>query len=89
MRRIGVLTPFVANDAEGQARLTAFARRVCSTRLDRRAKHPHRIYRWGDGRADTMRKYAAELVALAYPAPRRAIAGGDPHCLNRVRGYRS
>ena len=31
MRRIGVLTPFVANDAEGQARLTAFARRVCST----------------------------------------------------------
>jgi putative tryptophan/tyrosine transport system substrate-binding protein len=25
MRRIGVLTPFAANDAEGQARLTAFA----------------------------------------------------------------
>jgi putative tryptophan/tyrosine transport system substrate-binding protein len=25
MRRIGVLTPFAANDAEGHARLTAFA----------------------------------------------------------------
>ena len=64
MRRIGVLTPFAANDAEGQARLTAFAQGL---------QHSGWIvgqnirieYRWGDGRADTMRKYAAELVALA------------------------
>jgi putative tryptophan/tyrosine transport system substrate-binding protein len=64
MRRIGVLTPFAANDAEGQARLTAFAQGLAQSgwtvgqnvRID---------YRWGDGKADTMRKYAAELVALA------------------------
>jgi ABC-type uncharacterized transport system substrate-binding protein len=64
MRRIGVLTPFAANDAEGQARLTAFAQGL---------QHSGWIvgqnirieYRWGEGKADTMRKYAAELVALA------------------------
>ena len=63
-RTIGVLTPFAANDAEGQARLTAFAQGL---------QHSGWIvgqnirieYRWGDGRADTMRKYAAELVVLA------------------------
>src|SRR5262245_12187627 len=64
MRRIGVLTPYPADDAEAQARLTAFAQGLVQTgwtvgqniRID---------YRWGDGKADTMRKYAAELVALA------------------------
>src|SRR5262245_61930528 len=64
VRRIGVLTPFAANDAEGQARLTAFAHGL---------QHAGWIvgqnirieYRWGDGKADTMRKYATELVALA------------------------
>src|SRR5260370_39513965 len=63
-RRIGVLTPFPAADAEGQARLTAFAQALQQAgwtlgqnlRLD---------YRWGDGKAETMRKYAAELAALA------------------------
>jgi putative ABC transport system substrate-binding protein len=64
MRRIGVLTPFAADDSEGQARLTAFAQALQqlgwtvgqNIRLDSR---------WGDGKADTMRKYAVELVALA------------------------
>jgi putative tryptophan/tyrosine transport system substrate-binding protein len=64
MRRVGVLTPFAADDAEGHARLTAFAQALQQAgwtlgqnlRLD---------YRWGDGKPDTMRKYAAELVALA------------------------
>src|SRR5262245_59010036 len=64
MRRIGVLTPYPAEDAEAQARLTAFAQGLAQTgwtvgqniRID---------YRWGDGKPDTMRKYAAELVALA------------------------
>src|SRR5262245_11759474 len=64
MRRIGVLTPFAAGDTEGQARLTAFAQGLQQTgwtvgqniRID---------YRWGDGKANTMRKYAAEVVALA------------------------
>jgi hypothetical protein len=64
MRRIGVLTPFAAGDAEAQARLTAFAQGLAQTgwtvgqniRID---------YRWGDGKPNTMSKYAAELVALA------------------------
>jgi DNA-binding LacI/PurR family transcriptional regulator len=64
MRRVGVLSPFAADDAEGQARLTAFAQALQQAgwtlgqnlRLD---------YRWGDGRPETMRKYAAELAALA------------------------
>jgi len=63
MRRVGVLTPFPADDAEGQARLTAFALTLQQAgwtlgqnlRLD---------YRWGDGKPDTMRKYATELVEL-------------------------
>jgi putative ABC transport system substrate-binding protein len=64
MRRVGVLTPFPADDAEGQARLTAFAQALQQAgwtlgqnlRLD---------YRWGDGKPNTMSKYAAELVTLA------------------------
>jgi len=64
MRRVGVLTPFAADDAEGQARLTAFAQALQQAgwtlgqnlRLD---------YRWGDGKPDTMRKHAANLVELA------------------------
>ena len=64
MKRVGVLTPFAADDAEGQARLTAFAQGLQQTgwtlgqnlRID---------YRWGDGKPNTMRQYAAELVALA------------------------
>jgi putative tryptophan/tyrosine transport system substrate-binding protein len=63
VRRIAILTPFSANDAEGNARLTAFAQGLAQSgwtvgqnvRID---------YRWGDGKADTMRKCAAELVAL-------------------------
>src|SRR5262245_45182527 len=64
MRRVGVLTPFAADDAEGQARLTAFAQALQQAgwtlgqnlRLD---------YRWGDGKPDTMRKLAANLAELA------------------------
>jgi putative tryptophan/tyrosine transport system substrate-binding protein len=63
MRRIGVMTPFPADDAEGNARLTAFAQALQQSgwtvgqnvRID---------YRWGPGNANTMRKYADELVAL-------------------------
>ena len=49
MRRVGVLTPFAADDAEGQARLTAFAQALQQAgwtlgqnlRLD---------YRWGEAK---------------------------------------
>jgi ABC-type uncharacterized transport system substrate-binding protein len=64
LRRIGVLMPWPANDAEGQSRLTAFTKALPqlgwidgqNIRID---------YRFGDGKAETMRKYAAELVVLA------------------------
>jgi putative tryptophan/tyrosine transport system substrate-binding protein len=63
MRRIGVLTPFPADDAEGHARLTAFTQALQQSgwtvgqnvRID---------YRWGPGNPATMRKHASELVAL-------------------------
>src|SRR5262245_30216055 len=64
MRRIGVLTPYAAGDAEGQARLTAFAQGLQQAGWTV-GQNIHIDYRWGDGKADTMRKHAAELVALA------------------------
>jgi putative tryptophan/tyrosine transport system substrate-binding protein len=64
MRRVGVLMNLAADDAEGQARLTALAQGLQelgwtdgrNLRID---------YRWGAGDTDQHRKYAAELVALA------------------------
>jgi putative ABC transport system substrate-binding protein len=64
MRRIGVLTPFPADDAEGHARLTAFAQAL--QQLGWTVGQNVRVdYRWGPGNAETMRKYATELVALS------------------------
>ena len=64
MRRIGVLMSLAADDPEGQARLTAFVQGLQqlgwtdgrNVRID---------YRWGASDADRIRRYAAELVALA------------------------
>ena len=64
MRRIGVLMSLAADDPEGQARLAAFLQGLQqlgwtdgrNVRIDTR---------WGAGDADRIRKYAAELVALA------------------------
>src|SRR5262249_8945375 len=64
MRRIGVLMPSVADDPEFQARITAFLQGLAqlgwldgsNVRIDTR---------WGVADADRIRKYAAELVALA------------------------
>jgi putative ABC transport system substrate-binding protein len=63
MRRVGVLTG-IEDDAEGQARFTAFLQGLQqlgwtdgrNVRID---------YRWGGGDADKIRKHAAELAALA------------------------
>jgi putative tryptophan/tyrosine transport system substrate-binding protein len=63
VRRIGVLTPWPANDAEARERIAAFAQALQllgwidgqNVRID---------YRLADGKADTLRKFAAELVAL-------------------------
>jgi putative ABC transport system substrate-binding protein len=62
------------DDPEGQARLTAFVQKLQelgwtdgrNLRID---------YRWGLNNADRLRRYAAELVALA---PDAILAGGTP-----------
>jgi ABC-type uncharacterized transport system substrate-binding protein len=64
MRRIGVLMTLSADDLQGQARIAAFVQGLQrsgwtdgrNVRID---------IRWGAGDPERMRKYAAELVALA------------------------
>jgi putative ABC transport system substrate-binding protein len=64
MRRIGVLTPFLADDPEAQARVAAFVQGLQqlgwtdgrNVRIDVRS---------GAGDAERLGRYAAELVALA------------------------
>jgi putative ABC transport system substrate-binding protein len=64
MRRIGVLTPWPADDAEGHARLAAFAQALQQSGWTV-GQNVRIEYRWGPGNAETMRKHATELVALA------------------------
>jgi putative tryptophan/tyrosine transport system substrate-binding protein len=72
MARIGVLMNLSADDAEGQARMTAFLQEVQvlgwthgrNARID---------YRWGASDAERIRKSAAELLALA---PSVIVASG-------------
>ena len=95
MRRIGALSPLPADDPEAKARIAAFLQGLAqlgwtdgrNVRIDSR---------WGAGDADRIRRYAAELVALApdvilatSSVTRRAVAAGDPHRPDRVRvGHR-
>src|SRR6266436_6453264 len=74
MRRIGVLLNVAADDPEAPARVGAFSQGLAelgwtigrNVRID---------YRWYAGDADTARKYAVELVALA---PDVVLASGTP-----------
>jgi putative ABC transport system substrate-binding protein len=64
VRRIGVLMPSAADDPEFQARITAFLQEPAQLGwLD--GRNVRIDTRWGVADADRMRKYAAELVALA------------------------
>jgi putative ABC transport system substrate-binding protein len=64
VRRIGVLTNLAADDPEGQVRNTAFAQALAQ--LGWTVGQNLRIeHRWAAGDAERIRKYAAELVALA------------------------
>jgi len=64
MRRIGVLMPSAADDPEFQARITAFLQGLAQLGwLD--GRNVRIDTRWGVADADRIRKYAAELVALA------------------------
>ena len=63
VRRVGVLTPWPANDAEGQQRVTAFVQAL--QQLGWSVGKNLRIdYRLSDGKVETMRTSAGELVAL-------------------------
>jgi putative ABC transport system substrate-binding protein len=64
MRRIGVLMSLAADDQEGQARLAAFVQGLRDLGLTE-GRDVRIDIRWGVGNADDVRKYAAELVALA------------------------
>jgi putative ABC transport system substrate-binding protein len=71
-RRIGVLMNLASDDAEGQARLAAFHQGL--QQLGWTVGRNVQIdYRWGAGNADRIRKFAAELVALAPREIERAI----------------
>src|SRR5712675_1161473 len=64
MRRIGVLLAITADDPESKDRLAAFAQGL--QRLGWTVGQNVQIdYRWAGNNADNMRKYAAELIALA------------------------
>ena len=64
MRRIGILLPATDDDPEFQARVAAFVQGL--QQLGWTEGRNVRIdTRWGAGDADRMRRYAAELVALA------------------------
>jgi putative tryptophan/tyrosine transport system substrate-binding protein len=64
VRRIGVLMYWTADDAEGQARLTAFAQGLgeLGWTIGRNVRIE---YRWGAGDLDRFHRYAAELIALS------------------------
>jgi putative ABC transport system substrate-binding protein len=74
MRRIGMLTNLAADDALATARVAAFAQAMHelgwivgrNLRID---------YRWGQNDPERLRKYAAELVALA---PEVIVANANP-----------
>src|SRR2546426_10453147 len=64
MRRIGVLMNLSADDPDGQARVTAFVQGLAELGWTD-GRNVRIEYRWGAGDAERIRRYAAELVALA------------------------
>jgi putative tryptophan/tyrosine transport system substrate-binding protein len=63
-RRIGVLIPLAADDPQSQRRVTAFVQGLQELGWTD-GRNVHIETRWTAGDADRMRRYAAELVALA------------------------
>jgi putative tryptophan/tyrosine transport system substrate-binding protein len=84
VRRVGVLMPNAADDPEYQARMTAFLQELAqlgwidgrNVRIDTR---------WGVADADRIRKYAAELVALAPDVIWAHSSGALPPLLQATR----
>jgi putative ABC transport system substrate-binding protein len=74
MRRIGMLMNLASDDAEEQVRVAAFHQGL--QQLGWTVGRNVQIdYRWGAGNADLIRKFAAELVALA---PDVILSAGSP-----------
>ena len=74
VRKIGVLMNLAADDAEGQARLTAFLQGL--QQLGWTDGRNVRIYiRWAAGNAGRFHRYAEELLALS---PDVVLASGTP-----------
>jgi putative ABC transport system substrate-binding protein len=77
MRRIGVLTGYVENDAEAQRRVGAFRQKIGE--LGWTKSHGVEIdYRWYAGDFQRIRVLAGELVALK---PNVVLASGEPAVL--------
>ena len=82
MRRIAVLMSLAADDSEAARRLTAFVQGL--QQLGWTDGRNVRIeYRWGAGDPERIRKYAAELVALA-PDALFAIQSGPVASLHQA-----
>jgi len=64
MRRIGVLLPAVADDAEFQTRVGAFLQGLQQSGWTI-GRNVQIEYRWASGKPDDIRRHAAELAALA------------------------
>ena len=64
VRRVGVLMGLAANDPEGQIRITTWRQALQQLGWTEGGNLQIDV-RWGGGNADDLRKYAAELVALA------------------------
>jgi putative tryptophan/tyrosine transport system substrate-binding protein len=64
MRRIGVLMNTAADDPTGQARLLAFAQALAQSDWTD-GRNVHMDIRWVAGDSERIRRYTAELVALA------------------------
>jgi len=74
VRRVGMLMNLASDDAEEQARVAAFHQGL--QQLGWTVGRNVQIdYRWGAGNADRIRKFAAELVALA---PDVILSAGSP-----------
>jgi putative ABC transport system substrate-binding protein len=74
MRRISVLMATAADDPLGQAYLASFMQELQQAGWTV-GRNVQIDFRWGAGKADDIRKYAAELVALA---PDVIVAAGGP-----------
>jgi ABC-type uncharacterized transport system substrate-binding protein len=85
MPRIGVLITLAADDPESQRGMSAFLQGL--QELGRSDGRDVRIdYRWSAGDTDRVRRYAAELVALA---PDAILAQGSPSVVELQRATRT